>query len=75
MRWIKAKMELRKAGAQGVFTTVTCVTQASTLDLAKEYLIDDARAYGFEPGVILSLTEITKEEYESCLPMGDILNA
>ena len=49
---------------------MTCVTQANTLDLAKEYLIDDARAYGFEPGVILSFTKITKEEYEAACQWG-----
>jgi hypothetical protein len=64
MRWIKGKIELRKANAIGDFTVYPCRTQANSLDLAREYLIDDAHAYGFEPRTIFDLQPTTKEDYD-----------
>jgi predicted amidophosphoribosyltransferase len=64
MRWMKAEIELRKQGALGKFTTVTRYTQAASLALTRAYLIEDAHMYGLEPRNILSVCEVSKEEYD-----------
>lgn len=64
MRWIKGTIELRKTGAIGSFTVHPCRTQADSIERAKEYLIEDAHMYGFEPRAITHLEPITKAEYD-----------
>lgn len=65
MRWITGRIELRRAGAIGVFTSHPCRTQADSLEKAVEYLIDDAHAYGYEPLIVSDLKAVTKLEYDN----------
>lgn len=64
MAWYRGLIEVRKEGAIGAFGLAEMRMRAKNEALAREYMIDDAPMYGFEPRAVLEIEKVSKEFYD-----------